>query len=239
MTSASPAKDRLALALDVSGADEARRMLDRVGDEVGIIKIGYQLAFSGGMDLIRELSHAGKSVFADLKLLDIDNTMAHGIRSVAALGATFLTIHAYPKAMRTAVDTLGDDHALTVLGVTVLTSMDDTDLSEAGYAGSTQSLVRLRATQAQQAGMPGLVCSAREVPLLRELAGSDMLLVTPGIRFADDGASDQKRIVTPDRAIADGADILVMGRPITGSGDPRSAARRAVEAIEAGLEVRA
>ncbi|MBV6659062.1 MAG: orotidine-5'-phosphate decarboxylase [Devosiaceae bacterium] len=236
------ARDRLAIALDVTGVDAARRLLDLVGDEVGVIKIGHQLAYSGGFGLIEELSRAGKAVFADLKLLDIDQTVAQGARSVAQTGATFLTIHAYPKAMRAAVAALGGDTQLNLLGVTVLTSMDGTDLTEAGYANTASALVRLRAVQAREAGMPGLVCSPQEAGALRALLGPDKFLVTPGIRF-DDGDSvgsgdDQKRVATPDWAIAQGADILVMGRPITAAADPVSAARRAVDAIEAGLAAR-
>jgi orotidine-5'-phosphate decarboxylase len=232
-------KDRLALALDVTGRDAALAMLDAVGDEVGIIKIGHRLAYSGGFSLIEELAGSGKSIFADLKLLDIDQTVAEGARSVAQTGAAFLTLHAYPKAMRAAVEALGPNPGLTLLGVTVLTSMDDEDLQEAGYAVPAQALVMTRAMQAKQAGMPGLICSAQEVASLRKALGPDILLVTPGIRFAGGDAGDQKRVVTPQQAIADGADILVIGRPITGAQDPKTAARRAVDEIEAGLAQRA
>ena len=230
--------DRLALALDVTGRDEAMRLLDGVIDEVGIIKIGHRLAYSGGFDLIEELSRAGKPVFADLKLLDIDQTVAEGVRSVAATGAAFLTVHAYPKAMRAAVEALGPNPSLKLLGVTVLTSMDDEDLQEAGYAVPADQLVMARALQAQQAGMPGLVCAAQEAPALRAVLGDAMLLVTPGIRFAGGEVGDQKRVTTPEQAIAQGSDILVMGRPITAATDPRAAARQAVEDIAAGLAAR-
>lgn len=231
-------KGRLAVALDVTGPDAARRMLDKVIDEVGIVKIGHRLAYSGGFGLIEELSRTGKPVFADLKLLDIDQTVAEGVRSVAATGAAYLTVHAYPKAMRAGVDALGPDPSLKLLGVTVLTSMDNEDLQEAGYAVPADQLVMARALQAQQAGMPGLICSALEAPSLRSALGPDMLLVTPGIRFAGGDAGDQKRVVTPKKAITDGADILVIGRPITAADDPKAAARRAVEEIEAGLAAR-
>lgn len=228
-------KDRLAVALDVTGVDAARKMLDVIGDEVGIIKIGHRLAYSGGFGLIEELSRAGKQVFADLKLLDIDQTVAEGVKSIAATGAAYLTLHAYPKAMRAGVEALGLDTHLNLLGVTVLTSMDDGDLVEAGYVDGAQALVQKRALQAKEAGMPGLICSAMEAASLRALLGSEILLITPGIRFADSKGDDQKRVVTPEKAIADGADALVIGRPITAADDPRAAARRAVEAIEAGL----
>ena len=228
-------KDRLAVAIDVTGRDAALRLLDAVGDEAGIIKIGHRLAYSGGFSLIEELAQSGRHVFADLKLLDIDQTVAEGARSVAATGAAYLTVHAYPKAMRAAVDALGPDPALKLLGVTVLTSMDDGDLAEAGYSDTAETLVMKRAQQAKTVGMPGLICSAREAAALRTALGPDMLLVTPGIRFADGDVGDQKRVVTPQKAIADGADILVIGRPITAEADPKAAARRAVEEIEAGL----
>lgn len=231
-------KERLAVAFDVSGPDAARALLDKIGDEIGIVKIGYQLAYSGGFSLIEELSQAGKTVFADLKLLDIDQTVTHGVRSMAQSGARYLTIHAYPKAMRSALAALGADDDLTLLGVTVLTSMDDDDMVEAGYAQSAAAMVETRAQQALSAGIPGLVCSAREATALRKKVGNAMLLVTPGIRFGDDQLGDQKRVMTPQRAVAAGADILVIGRPITASDDPQAAARRAVEAIEQGLETK-
>ena len=232
------AKSRLAVGLDVTGVDAARAMLDRIGDEAGVFKIGHRLAYSGGFSLIEELSRAGKKVFADLKLLDIDQTVAEGVRSVAATGASYLTVHAYPKAMRAGVEALGPDPSLNLLGVTVLTSMDDGDVQEAGYAVPVDQLIMTRALQAQQAGMPGLICSAMEAPALRRALGPDMLLVTPGIRFADGEAGDQKRVMTPRDAIAGGADILVMARPIIDANDPAAAARRAVAEIEAGLEAR-
>lgn len=231
-------KDRLAVAIDVTGRDAALRLLDAVGDEAGIIKIGHRLAYSGGFSLIEELARSGKKIFSDLKLLDIDQTVAEGVRSVAATGAAYLTIHAYPKAMRAAVAALGPDPFMNLLAVTVLTSMDDADLAEAGYTDTAEALVIKRARQAKTAGMPGLICSALEARSLRSALGPDMLLVTPGIRFADGDAGDQKRVVTPQKAIADGADILVMGRPITADADPKTAARRAVQAIEAGLAER-
>ncbi len=237
MTHPTP-KDCLAVALDVTGRDAALRTLDTIGDEVGIIKIGHQLAYSGGFGLIEELASSGRKVFADLKLLDIDQTVAKGVASVAATGATFLTVHAYPKALRAAAEALGPKPALKILGVTVLTSMDDEDLQEAGYAVPADQLVMARAMQAKQAGTPGLVCSAHEAPRLRATLGPDMLLVTPGIRFAGGDAGDQKRVMSPRQAIANGANILVMGRPITAADDPKAAARRAVEEIEAGLAKR-
>ena len=229
------AKDRLAVAIDVTGVDAARRLLDLVYDEVGVIKIGHQLAYSGGFALIEELSSAGKPVFADLKLLDIDNTVAHGVESVAASGAAYLTIHAYPNTMRAAAKALGPAAAMMLLGVTVLTSMDDADLLETGYSATAHKLVLKRGQQAKDAGIGGLICSAKETNSLRNALGPNMRLITPGIRFTGDSAGDQKRVVTPQRAIADGADVLVIGRSITAASDPSAAARRAVDEIAQGL----
>ena len=218
------AADRIAVALDVASVEEARRLIAHVSDHVGVFKVGHQLAFAGGLDLATELVRAGHQVFLDMKLLDIGNTVAHGVDSVAALGATYLTVHAYPQAMRAAVDA-PDRGDLKLLGVTLLTSMDDGDLAETGYAGSADDLIARRAEQARAIGLDGLICSPRELTRLRPVVGPDMLLVTPGIRPAGSDVGDQKRIATPGSAIRDGADLLVIGRPITQAPDPAEAAR--------------
>ena len=233
------ARDRLIVALDVPTVAEAERMVDKLAGHVGVYKIGHQLVFSGGLGLAERLIRAGEKVFLDLKLLDIDNTVAHGVESVAALGPTFLTLHAYPKAMRAAVAAKKKaGGSLALLGVTVLTSMDDGDLAEAGYAGTVKGLVATRAAQARAAGMDGLVCSPEEAASLRGIVGPDLLLVTPGVRPAGAEAGDQKRVMTPEAAIRSGADLLVVGRPIIAAGDPRAAADAIVAEIEAGLAAR-
>jgi orotidine-5'-phosphate decarboxylase len=216
-------KDRLIVPLDLPGVAEAEAMVARLGDSVTFYKIGYQLAYAGGLPLARTLSDAGKKVFLDLKLHDIGNTVARGVESVAKLGATFLTVHAYPQTMKAAVEArAGSD--LKILAVTVLTSYDDGDLHAAGYRLNVSDLVEARAQQAQVLGVDGLVSSPEEAASLRKIVGHQMNLVTPGIRPVGTSSDDQKRIMTPGRAIAAGADYLVVGRPITAAADPKAAA---------------
>ena len=216
-------KDRLIVALDLPSVGPAEAMIARLGDSVSFYKIGYQLAFAGGLPLVRQLADAGKKVFVDLKLHDIGNTVARGVESVAKLGATFLTVHAYPQTMKAAVEGRAGS-GLKILGVTVLTSYDDGDLHAAGYRLGVSDLVEARAQQAQLLGLDGLVCSPEEATALHKIVGHQMVLVTPGIRPAGSATGDQKRIMTPARAIAAGADYLVVGRPVMEAGDPRAAA---------------
>ena len=223
-------RDRLILALDVPSVDAAGKMVDRVGDAVGVFKIGYQLAYAGGLPFAEELIRAGKRVFLDLKLHDIGNTVAKGVESVAKLGATFLTVHAYPQTMK-AAHAAAAGSGLKILAVTVLTSYDDVDLAAAGYELGVGELVAARAEQARDIGVDGLVCSGEEAANLRPLVGANMLLVTPGIRPAGAESGDQKRIMTPTAAIAAGADYLVVGRPILEAPDPKAAAEAIVAEI--------
>lgn len=225
-----PARDRLIVALDVPNVREAEAMVERLGDTVSFYKIGYQLAFADGLGFAEQLVKAGKQVFLDLKLHDIGNTVARGVESVARLGVTFLTVHAYPQTMRAAVEGRAGS-SLSVLAVTVLTSYDDHDLAEAGYKVSVDDLVAERAEQALEIGIDGLVCAPDEAAPLRLIIGSDMLLVTPGVRPAGSAANDQKRITTPARAIAAGADHLVVGRPVLEASDPRAMAQAIVQEI--------
>jgi orotidine-5'-phosphate decarboxylase len=223
-------RERLIVALDVSSVAEAEKMVVRLGETVAFYKIGYQLAFAGGIDFARALAGAGKRIFLDLKLHDIGNTVARGVESVARLGASFLTVHAYPQTMHAAVDARkGTD--LRLLAVTVLTSYDDADLAAAGYDFTVTELVAERAGQARDVGIDGLVCSGEEAALLRPQIGAQMLLVTPGIRPAGADAGDQKRIMTPANAIAAGADYLVVGRPVVAAADPQAAAAAIVAEI--------
>jgi orotidine-5'-phosphate decarboxylase len=223
-------RDRLILALDVSSVDAARKTAERVGDAVGVFKIGYQLAYAGGVPFAEELIRGGKRVFLDLKLHDIGNTVAKGVESVAKLGASFLTVHAYPQTMK-AAHTAAAGSGLKILAVTVLTSYDDADLAAAGYELGVGELVAARAEQARDIGIDGLVCSGEEAANLRPLIGANMLLVTPGIRPAGAESGDQKRIMTPTAAIAAGADYLVVGRPILEAPDPKAAAEAIVAEI--------
>ncbi len=226
-----PPRDRLIVALDVPGVEAAEAMIARLGDSVTFYKIGYQLAYAGGLPLVRQLADRGKKVFLDLKLHDIGNTVARGVESVAGLGATFLTVHAYPQTMQAAVEAVTGS-GLKILAVTVLTSYDEADLAAAGYRLGVSDLVRHRAGQAKALGVHGLVCSAEEAASLRPLVGAGIDLVTPGIRPAGSDAGDQKRIMTPARAIAAGADYLVVGRPVMAAPDPKAAADAIVAEIE-------
>jgi orotidine-5'-phosphate decarboxylase len=216
-------KDRLIVPLDLPSVAAAEAMIVRLGDSVSFYKIGYQLAYAGGLPLARQLASAGKKVFVDPKLHDIGNTVARGVESVATLGATFLTVHAYPQTMKAAVEGRAGSN-LRILAVTVLTSYDDGDLHAAGYRLNVSDLVEARAQQAQVLGVDGLVCSPQEAAALHKIVGHQMVLVTPGIRPAGSATGDQKRIMTPARAIAAGADYLVVGRPITEAADPKGAA---------------
>jgi orotidine-5'-phosphate decarboxylase len=216
-------RDRLIVALDLPDVAAAEAMIARLGDSVSFYKIGYQLAYAGGLPLVRQLAGAGKKVFVDLKLHDIGNTVARGVESIAKSGATFLTVHAYPQTMKAAVEASAGS-SLEILAVTVLTSYDDSDLHAAGYRLGVSDLVEARARQAQALGVDGLVCSPEEAASLRKIVDHRMHLVTPGIRPQGSSVGDQKRIMTPARAIAAGADYLVVGRPVMDAADPKLAA---------------
>jgi orotidine-5'-phosphate decarboxylase len=224
-------RERLIVALDVASVTEAEALVVRLGETVSFYKIGYQLAFAGGIDFARVLAGAGKRVFLDLKLHDIGNTVARGVESVARLGASFLTVHAYPQTMHAAVDGRKGS-ALRLLAVTVLTSYDDADLAAAGYDFTVSELVGERAAQARDVGIDGLVCSGEEAAMLRPVVGPGMVLVTPGIRPAGAAVGDQKRVMTPSAAIAAGADHLVVGRPVVAASNPKAAAESIVAEIE-------
>ncbi len=218
------ADPRLIVALDVPTVAEAERLVARIDDAAVFFKIGHQLAFAGGLPLAKELKDSGRKVFLDMKLLDIDNTVAKGVESIVRIGVDMLTIHAYPKAMQAAVEAArGSD--LCLLGVTVLTSMDAGDVADAGYALSPEELVLRRAAQARDAGMGGIVCAAAEAAAVRRIVGPDMAIVTPGIRPTGSDHGDQKRVMTPAQALAAGATHLVVGRPISAASDPAAAAR--------------
>jgi len=223
-------RDRLIVALDIRSVAEAETLVRRLGDAVTFYKIGYQLGFAGGLALAERLAATGKKIFLDLKLHDIGNTVTEGVRSLAALGATFLTVHAYPQTMRAAVAGRGAS-PLKLLAVTVLTSYDDADAAEAGYRDSVTELVAGRTAQACALGIDGIVCAASEAAAVRAIVGPDRLIVTPGIRPAGAGAGDQKRVVTPAAAVRSGADHLVVGRPVTAAADPRRAAQAIIDEI--------
>jgi orotidine-5'-phosphate decarboxylase len=228
---------QLIVALDVSSRTRAEEIVSLLGDAVDFYKIGYQCFYGAdGFALGKDLLKAGKKVFFDLKLLDIDNTVEKGVAAIAETGATMLTVHAYPQCMRAAMrGAAGSD--LCVLGVSVLTSMDDADVAEAGFARDTAGLVALRAQQARDAGIGGLVASAHEAEMVRTIVGPKMAIVTPGIRPAGAALGDQKRAMTPGEALAAGATHLVVGRPVVAAADPAAAARSILADMNTGLRV--
>lgn len=220
---ASTMQDRLIVGLDVPTLKDAETVVRELDGVVSFYKIGYQLAFAGGLDFARELASGGTRIFLDMKLLDIDNTVAKGVEAIARMGMTMLTLHAYPKTMKAAVAAArGSD--LCLLGVTVLTSMDEQDVIDAGYEHDPHTLVLRRSEQALHAGMGGIVCSAEEAEAVRRIVGPNMAVVTPGIRPKGSDHGDQKRVVTPAQAIRNGSSHLVVGRPIVSTADRRAVA---------------
>ena len=217
-------RDKLIVALDLPDLAQARAMVERLGDSVEFFKIGMELAYGGGFALVDELSRAGKKIFLDLKLHDIGHTVEKATAQVARLGVHFLTVHAFPQTLAAAARGSAGS-SLNVLGVTVLTSYDDSDLEAAGYRLNVKELVALRARQAKDAGIAGLILSPEELTATRALVGEEMLLVTPGVRPAGAALGDQKRFATPAEALKRGADHLVIGRPVLAAPDPREAAR--------------
>ena len=232
---ATPARDRLIVALDLASLSEAERAVVRLGDAVSFYKVGYELVLAGGLPFAADLVRAGKRVFLDLKLHDIGNTVARATERAAELGVTFLTVHAYPQTMRAAVEGRGKS-ALKIFGVTVLTSWDDADVKEAGFNLPLGELVAKRAKQAKAAKVDGLIASPLEAAALREQVGTSLLIVTPGIRPAGAGDGDQKRVMTPAAAIKAGVDHMVIGRPIVAAPEPAAAARAIVDEIEKALK---
>ncbi|WP_422041066.1 orotidine-5'-phosphate decarboxylase [Roseibium sp.] len=231
------ALDRLMLPVDVPTIKDAEALVSRTEGRVGVYKIGMELQFAGGLEFARELAADGKKIFLDVKLHDIDNTITHAIRNVARMGMTFVTLHGYPKTMRAAVRGLADEGnpALCLLGVTVLTSMDEDDLVAAGYRGPVADVVAARAKDARDAGMGGIVCAATEAQKLRAILQDELVIVTPGIRPKGSAAGDQRRVMTPEDAIRAGSDYLVVGRPISKADDPGAAADAVVAEIESAL----
>jgi orotidine-5'-phosphate decarboxylase len=226
-----PARDRVIVALDLSDVEAAEKAVWALGDSINFYKIGYELVMAGGLSLAEDLVHGGKKVFLDMKLHDISNTVTQATKRAAKLGATFLTVHAFPQTMRAAVEGRGDSD-LEILAVTVLTSWDDDDLKDAGYSATVSELVARRAAQAEAIGIDGLVCAPAEAKELRQRLGPKMMLVTPGIRPAGAEKGDQKRIMTPGDAIKAGVDYMVIGRPILAAEDPKASADAIVAEIE-------
>ena len=228
------AREKLIVALDFATPREAEALVTGLGDTVSFYKIGLELAYGGGLPFAQDLIRDGKQVFLDLKLHDIPATVSRACAQVAGSGARFLTVHAFPQTM-TAAKLAAAGSSLRILGVTVLTSCDDRDLADAGYAYGVRDLVSRRATQACEAGIDGLILSAEEASVIRASVGNKMILVTPGIRQEGSTAADQKRTTTPAAAIAAGADYLVVGRPVTQAKNPREAAAAIVAEIAGAL----
>jgi orotidine-5'-phosphate decarboxylase len=228
---ASALRDRLIVGLDVPTVAEAEQVVRDLDGTAAFYKIGYQLVFAGGLELARDLARGGTKVFLDMKLLDIDNTVARGVENIVGMGVSMLTLHAYPKAMRAAVEAAKGSE-LCLLGVTVLTSMDEADLIEAGYEYDPHTLVLRRAEQALAAGMGGIVCSAGEASAVRAIVGPHLAVVTPGIRPAGVDRGDQKRVMTPADALRAGASHLVVARPIVGAVDRKAAAQAILAEME-------
>jgi len=226
-------KSRLIVALDLPDRARAEALVNATAGTVGVYKIGLELALAGGIDLARELVQSGEHVFLDMKLLDIANTVASAVRSAGNLGVDFLTVHAYPQAIAAAV--AARPPGLQIVAVTVLTSLDDGDLEEAGYTLSAEALAARRIETAASLGADCIVCSPREAELAHR---SGLTVITPGVRLPEDSAGDQKRVATPQIAIRNGADAVVVGRPINASDGPQDAVARYVEAIREGLAAR-
>jgi orotidine-5'-phosphate decarboxylase len=228
---------QLIVGLDVSSRARAEEIVTQLGDSVDFYKIGYQCFYGAdGFALGKDLLAAGKKVFFDLKLLDIDNTVEKGVAAIAESGATMLTVHAYPQCMRAAVRGAAGS-GLCILGVSVLTSMDDADVAEAGFARDTAGLVALRAQQARDAGVGGVVASPHEAEMVRTIVGPKLAIVTPGIRPAGSAAGDQKRVMGPGEALAAGATHLVVARPIIEAADPAGAARTILAEMNSGTRL--
>lgn len=217
--------DPLILALDVNSQAEAAALVEHLGDECGFYKVGMELYAAAGMEVVRWLHAQGKSVFLDMKFYDIGETVKRAVATVAGSGVRFLTVHGSSAVMRAAVEGR-QGSLLRLLAVTVLTSFDEQDLRDLGYPCTVSDLVALRVRNAMVAGVDGVVASPLEARSIRVLAGSEALIVTPGVRSASASTGDQKRVATPREAIAAGADYLVIGRQVTRAPDPAATLRQ-------------
>lgn len=235
------ARDRLILAVDVPSADEAERLLDRVGESISFVKIGLELYTAAGPEMVDRAVARGKRVFLDLKFLDIEETVKRATARAAEMGVHFLTIHANRKALKAALEgrvAAAKPHRLKLLAVTVLTNFDAGDLRDMGIQWTVADLVTARAKLAADVGLDGVIASGEEAAVIREKVGKDLMIVTPGIRPANEGTDDHARVSTPAHAIKTGADYLVVGRPIRDAKDPRAAADRIVEEMQAAFDAR-
>jgi len=229
-----PPKDRLAIALDFADEREAMKLVDCLDNTCQWFKVGMELYYATGNGIVQQLRNRGFNVFLDLKLHDIPITVAGDVPSATHAGASLLTIHAGGGAamMSAAAEAASAPNSPRLLAVTVLTSMDASELAGIGITASPADQVLRLAKLAKKSGIDGMVCSPEEVAALRKETGPDTLLVVPGIRPAGSATDDQKRIATPAQAIADGASMLVVGRPITRAADPAAAAQSILQEIE-------
>jgi orotidine-5'-phosphate decarboxylase len=220
------------IALDVESASAARVLVEKLGDDADFYKVGLELYASAGIDFVRELKSQGKRVFLDLKMHDIGEQVKRAVSAVAALNVDLLTVHAIKQVMRAAVDGRGSA-PLKILAVTVLTSLDESDIRDEGYSLTIPELVEKRVHHAMECGVDGIVCSSLEVAKVRALTnGKNMTLVVPGVRSAGKSAGDQKRVATPRQAINDGATYLVVGRQVTRAADPSAELQKILEEIQ-------
>lgn len=227
------AKDKIIVPLDVPTLDEARTLIKKLTGSIGVFKVGNQLFTAAGLELVKEIVESGSKVFLDLKFHDIPNTVRGGVESACTLGVHMLTIHlSGGKEMAEAAVAGRNEASTLILGVTVLTSLDDAAFSEIGFRNSVRDQVILLANLAKSAGITGLVASPQELGILREQFGQYFTMVIPGIRPTWAAVDDQKRILTPAKAAAAGADYLIIGRPITGAPDPKEATKRIIEELE-------
>lgn len=224
--------DCLIVAIDRSSRDDILRLCDSLHGVAGVFKLGLQAFVANGPSIVREVIARGAKVFLDLKVHDIPNTAKRAVAEAASLGAAMVTVHASGgAAMLRACSIVSTGDSTLVLGVTVLTSLDETELQRIGFAGTPlETAVRL-ASLAQESGLRGVVASPHEVAAIREACGSEMRIVVPGIRPEGSEAGDQRRTMTPAAALAAGADYIVVGRPITDASDPRSAALALVDTL--------
>jgi orotidine-5'-phosphate decarboxylase len=228
------ARKKLIVALDLRSIEEARRLVDQLAGEVIFYKVGMGLQMVGGTDFAVELKETGKQVFLDYKYLDIEETIKSAVAQVAKANMDFLTVHGTGKIYQAAVEGRGNS-SLKILCVTVLTSMDAQDVQELGLSCNVETLVLARAKKALDAGCDGVIASAREAAMIREMAGNKLVIVTPGIRPAGSPAGDQIRTANPGDAIRAGADYLVIGRPITQAPNPKDAAAAIVQEMAGAL----
>lgn len=232
------ARNKLIVALDVPTVEEAEALISRLADGVSVYKIGLELVMAGGLDLTRRLIAEGKQVFLDMKFLDIGHTVERAVSNAAELGVTYLTVHGHDRKTLDAAVAGRGSSSMKLLAVTVLTNLTAADLDIQGNRFSPAELVMHRARLARACGVDGIVASGQEAETVRREVGSDFLIVTPGIRLPGSALDDQQRVMTPDSAVAAGADLIVVGRPITRADDPADAARSFVAHIAAALERR-